>query len=71
MIKKYTANLDKKITPHKLRSTFATMIYQKTGDIYLASQMIAHENINTTKRYAACVEESKREASDMIGDVLF
>jgi len=71
MIKKYTANLDKKITPHKLRSTFATMVYQKTGDIYLASQMIAHENINTTKRYAACVEESKREASDMIGDVLF
>lgn len=71
LIKKYTAGLDKKITPHKLRSTFATTVYQKTGDIYLASQMIGHENINTTKRYAACVEESKKEASDMLGDVLF
>lgn len=60
-----------KITPHKLRSTFATMIYQKTGDIYLASDDSSCSNINTTKRYAACVEESKKEASDMIGDVLF
>lgn len=71
LIKKYTADLDKKITPHKLRSTFATTIYQKTGDIYLASQMIGHENINTTKRYAACVEENKRKASNIMEDVLF
>lgn len=71
LIKKYTANLDKKITPHKLRSTFATTVYQETGDIYLASQMIGHENINTTKRYAACVEESKRKVSNIMEDVLF
>lgn len=71
LIKKYTSCLDKKITPHKLRSTFATTVYQKTKDIYLVSSLIGHENVNTTKRYAACLDENKKEVSNILEDVYF
>lgn len=71
LIKKYTANLDKKITPHKLRSTYATMVYQKTNDIYLVSSLIGHKNVNTTKRYAACLDENKKAVSGILEEVLF
>lgn len=71
MIQKYTAVLDKKITPHKLRSTFATTVYQKTKDIYLVSQLVGHENVNTTKRYAACLEDNKKQVSNILENTYF
>lgn len=30
----------KKITPHKLRSSYGTNLYQETGDIYLVSDAL-------------------------------
>ena len=38
MVKKYSRQITttKKITPHKLRSTYGTALYQETGDIYAA-----------------------------------
>ena len=39
MVKKYARQVtpNKKITPHKLRSTYGTSLYKETGDIYLLS----------------------------------
>ncbi len=40
LVKKYAAvaaPLKPKISPHKLRSTYATNLYQETGDIYLVA----------------------------------
>ena len=59
MLKKYTYNIDKKITPHKLRSTAATNLYEKTGDIYLVADVLGHKNIQNT-RYYASVSTKKR-----------
>ena len=42
---------DKRITPHKLRATFATLLYEKTGDVYLVQDMMNHSSANVTKRY--------------------
>lgn len=39
----------KKITPHKLRSTYGTTLYQETGDIYLVADVLGHRDVNTTK----------------------
>lgn len=41
----------KKITPHKLRSTFGTQLYQETGDLYLVAETLGHSSVETSKRY--------------------
>lgn len=67
MVKKYAAVLpNKKITPHKLRSTFASHLYRKTGDIYLVKDALHHKNITTTTRYASIGEEKKRSVPELI-----
>lgn len=65
MVKKYAsvAVKNKHITPHKLRSTYATSIYNSTGDIYLAQNALGHKSVNTTARYANVSDEKRREAS--------
>ena len=70
LVKKYAqiaAPLKKRISPHKLRSTFGTNLYQQTGDIYLVSEALGHSDVNTTKRHYAALQDSrKREAADRI-----
>ena len=57
----------KKITPHKLRSTYGTSLYQATGDIYLVADVLGHKDVNTTKKhYAALEEERRRSAKDLV-----
>ena len=50
----------KKITPHKLRSTFGTNLYQETGDIYLVADVLGHADVNTTRKHYADIEDSRR-----------
>ena len=68
LVKKYASTATaKKITPHKLRSTYGTSLYQETGDIYLVAEVLGHKNVNTTrKHYAAMAEDNKRKAAKVI-----
>ena len=52
MVKKYARQVtpNKKITPHKLRSTYGTSLYKETGDIYLVADVLGHKDVNTTKK---------------------
>lgn len=53
----------KKITPHKLRSTFGTLLYHETGDIYVVADFLGHRDVNTTKKhYAAMSDDMRRKA---------
>lgn len=72
MVKKYAsvAVKNKHITPHKLRSTYATGVYNSTGDIYLVKDALNHKSINTTARYADISEEKRKEASTAAGNWL-
>ena len=85
MVKKYAqiaAPLKKRISPHKLRSTFGTNLYNETGDIYLVADVLGHSDINTTRRHYAAMNENRRkfaatqvhlkntEKSDDISDVI-
>ena len=65
MVKKYAqlvTNL-KKITPHKLRSTYGTSLYRETGDIYLVADVLGHKDVNTTRKHYAAQEEDRRRAA--------
>ena len=69
LVKKYAKLVvpNKKITPHKLRSTYGTALYRETGDIRLVADVLGHENINTTiDYYAAMEDEHKRQAADAV-----
>lgn len=69
LVKKYAllVNELKKITPHKLRSTYGTNLYQETGDIYLVADVLGHKDVNTTrKHYAAMQDASKRKAAKIV-----
>ena len=62
LVKKYASNVTslKKITPHKLRSTYGTALYQETGDIYLVADVLGHKDVNTTRKHYAAIEDSNR-----------
>ena len=57
----------KHITPHKLRSTYGTSLYRETGDIYLVAEVLGHNDVNTTrKHYAALEDDRKRRAASAV-----
>ena len=62
MVKKYARQVTptKKITPHKLRSTYGTSLYKETGDIYLVADVLGHKDVNTTKKHYAAIDEDRR-----------
>lgn len=62
LVKKYAqaVTTTKKITPHKLRSTYGTALYQETGDIYLVADVLGHRDVNTTKKHYAALDDARR-----------
>ena len=62
LVKKYASAVTslKKITPHKLRSTYGTSLYRETGDIYLVADVLGHSDVNTTKKHYAALEDDRR-----------
>lgn len=69
IVKKYAAQAAplKKISPHKLRSTYGTNLYRATGDIYVVADVLGHKDINTTKKhYAAIDEDIRKKAADAV-----
>ena len=66
MIEKYTSEVipNKHITPHKMRSTCATNLWNETHDIYMVANQLSHKSLANTKRYTDISEsESKRVAN--------
>lgn len=65
LVKKYSSVVTKlkKITPHKLRSTYGTSLYRETGDIYLVADVLGHKDVNTTKKHYAAIEDSRRRSA--------
>ena len=70
MIKKYARTTAlPKITPHKLRATYGTDLYNITGDISLVAENLGHKSINTTKnRYAGVSDTRKRLSRNILED---
>ena len=62
LVKKYSKLVTsiKNITPHKLRSTYGTNLYQETGDIYLVADVLGHKDVNTTRKHYAEIEDNRR-----------
>ena len=68
MVKKYSrmVTTSKKITPHKLRSTYGTSLYRETGDIYLVADVLGHKDVNTTKKHYAAMDDDRSRAANAV-----
>ena len=71
MLKRNTYNINKKVTPHKLRSTCATSIIEETGNIHLAAYVLGHSNLKNTMRYAKLGEKAKQQAVNTMSNVIY
>ena len=68
---KYTAGItDKHVTPHVMRHSCATNLYEKTGDIYLCAKQLNHKNVATTQRYAEISKAKQKRASNILDDMI-
>ncbi|MBO5022079.1 MAG: tyrosine-type recombinase/integrase [Clostridia bacterium] len=64
LVKKFAKQASplKKISPHKLRSTFGTNLYKETRDIYIVADVLGHKDVNTTKKHYAAISEDMRKS---------
>ena len=60
------AGIDKRITPHSLRHSFATGLYARTSNILVVQQALGHRSVNTTEVYAHLFDEALEEALETL-----
>lgn len=70
MLITYSELVNKKVTPHVMRHTCATNLYEKTGDIYLTATQLHHSNIATTQRYAEISNKKLKHAASVLDDMI-
>lgn len=51
MVAKYSKGFRIQVSPHKLRHTLATRLYQQTNSLVLTAQQLGHSSTNTTTLY--------------------
>jgi site-specific recombinase XerC len=71
MLRKYAKGAtEKHVTPHVMRHSCATNLYEKTGDIYLCSKQLNHKNVSTTQRYAELSKEKQKKAANILDNMI-
>jgi len=63
------AGIDKKITFHCARHTFATLQLSEGTDIYTLSKLLGHKELKTTEVYANLVDSKKTEAIHKLDNI--
>lgn len=70
MIKRHTADLNKHITPHKLRATCATTLGAAGVNIQTIREVLGHTSVQTSMRYVAAVDKEKEKAIDVLDKIV-
>jgi len=60
------AGIDKRITPHSLRHSFATGLYARTSNILVVQQALGHASVSTTQIYSHLLNETYEEALETL-----
>ena len=70
LVKKYTAHLNKHITPHKLRSSAAMNMHGAGVDILTIASILGHNQVTTTQRYTRAYDEDKKKATNILDSLI-
>lgn len=71
IVKKYTEKaLGHAVSPHKLRSGYCTILYNKTHDIEFVRRAVGHSNVSTTQRYIVTKGEDAKQAAEIMGEII-
>ena len=70
-IKKWmkAAKIDKKISYHCSRHTFATMMLTLGADLFTTSKLLGHANVTTTQIYGKIIDKKKTEAVNLVDNL--
>lgn len=69
-MKKYADGINgKHITPHKMRSSAATNMVKSGVDIQTVANILGHQSVTTTQKYAAVLEENKQKATEALDNM--
>ena len=66
-----SVGINKRITFHCARHTFAVMLLESGTDIYTVSKLLGHKELKTTQIYAKIVDKVKRAAVENLPRVLY
>lgn len=64
------AGIEKRISFHCARHTFATLALTRGADLYSISKLLGHANIKTTQVYATIIDQRKTEAANILNGIL-
>lgn len=64
------AGLGKRLSPHKLRAAFCTILYDKTGDIELVRDAVGHGSVSVTQRYIVKSDAAKKKSAEIMNELL-
>jgi integrase len=73
IVNKYAQNIEgKHITPHKLRATYGTQLYNQTKDLFFVQQCMGHNNPKTTEKYIRGeANNSRKNAASIMQQIIF
>lgn len=73
LVKNYAkrAEINFKVTPHTLRKTYGTNLYEETNDIYLVATALHHSSVETTKKFYTKIGESHKRTAAKHSSALF
>ena len=60
------SGINKKISFHNFRHSYATLQLANGTDIYTVSKLLGHKNVSTTQIYAKVMDKNKIEAANRI-----
>lgn len=69
LVSKYTKDVNKHITPHKLRATAATQAAAAGVNVQTIQNMYGHSSIQTTMRYVEALNSEKKEAINIMDNI--
>lgn len=70
LVYSYCEDMEKHISPHKLRSSFATNFYLETKDMVQVQKLLGHKRMDTTQRYTAGIETDSLKAANYMDNLL-
>lgn len=70
MIEKHSMSIGKHITPHTMRHTCGMNVYEATGDLYLAMEVLGHANIKNTMVYAKVSNKKRSYAATVLNGTI-